>query len=36
MFVIGVPYFPGTEIEGASMLADSLADPAVALALGLP
>jgi HAD superfamily hydrolase (TIGR01509 family) len=35
MFVIGVPYFPGTEIEGASMLADSLADPAVARALGL-
>jgi HAD superfamily hydrolase (TIGR01509 family) len=35
MFVIGVPYFPGTEIEGTSMLADSLADPAVARALGL-
>jgi HAD superfamily hydrolase (TIGR01509 family) len=35
MFVIGVPYFPGTEIEGASMLADSLADAAVAQALGL-
>jgi HAD superfamily hydrolase (TIGR01509 family) len=35
MFVIGVPYFPGTEIEGASMLADGLADPAVARALGL-
>jgi HAD superfamily hydrolase (TIGR01509 family) len=35
MFVIGVPYFPGTEIDGASMLADSLADPAVASALGL-
>jgi HAD superfamily hydrolase (TIGR01509 family) len=36
MFVIGVPYFAGTEIPGASMLADSLADPAVASALGLP
>jgi HAD superfamily hydrolase (TIGR01509 family) len=35
MFVIGVPYFAGTEIPGASMLADSLADPAVASALGL-
>jgi HAD superfamily hydrolase (TIGR01509 family) len=36
MFVIGVPYFPGSEIAGASMLAESLADPAVARALGLP
>ena len=35
MFVIGVPYFAGTEIAGASMLADSLADRAVAQALGL-
>jgi HAD superfamily hydrolase (TIGR01509 family) len=35
MFVIGVPYFEGTEIAGASMLADSLADGAVATALGL-
>lgn len=35
MFVIGVPYFAGTEIPGASMLADSLAEPAVARALGL-
>ena len=35
MFVIGVPYFAGTEIAGASMLADTLADPAVARALGL-
>lgn len=36
LFVIGVPYFAGSEIPGASMLADSLADPAVARALGLP
>lgn len=36
MFVIGVPYFAGTEIAGASMLADSLADSSVARALGLP
>jgi HAD superfamily hydrolase (TIGR01509 family) len=35
MFVIGVPYFAGTEIAGAHMLADSLGDPAVAHALGL-
>jgi HAD superfamily hydrolase (TIGR01509 family) len=36
MFVIGVPYFAGTQIDGASMLADSLGDPSVARALGLP
>ncbi|HWF33181.1 MAG TPA: HAD family phosphatase [Solirubrobacteraceae bacterium] len=36
MFVIGVPYFAGTEIAGASMLAGSLAEPSVARALGLP
>jgi HAD superfamily hydrolase (TIGR01509 family) len=36
MFVIGVPYFAGTAIPGANLLADSLADPAVARALGLP
>jgi HAD superfamily hydrolase (TIGR01509 family) len=36
MFVIGVPYFAGTVIAGASLLADSLADHAVARALGLP
>ncbi len=36
MFVIGVPYFAGTTIPGANLLADSLADPAVARALGLP
>jgi HAD superfamily hydrolase (TIGR01509 family) len=35
MFVIGVPYFAGTPIAGASLLADSLDDPAVARALGL-
>jgi len=36
MFVIGVPYFAGTVIAGASLLADSLADHTVARALGLP
>ncbi len=36
MFVIGVPYFAGGELPGASLLADSLADEAVAQALGLP
>jgi HAD superfamily hydrolase (TIGR01509 family) len=35
IFVIGVPYFAGSEIPGASLLADSLADAAVARALGL-
>ena len=35
MFVIGVPYFAGSEIPGASMQADSLAEEAVAAALGL-
>jgi HAD superfamily hydrolase (TIGR01509 family) len=35
MFVIGVPYFAGSAIPGASMLADSLADERVAAALGL-
>jgi HAD superfamily hydrolase (TIGR01509 family) len=35
MFVIGVPYFAGSEIPGASMLADSLAEESVAAALGL-
>jgi HAD superfamily hydrolase (TIGR01509 family) len=35
MFVIAVPYFPDTVIEGASMTAGSLADPDVAAALGL-
>jgi HAD superfamily hydrolase (TIGR01509 family) len=36
LFVIGVPYFAGTAIPGASLLADSLADSTVARALGLP
>ncbi len=35
MFVIGVPYFAGSDIPGASLLAGSLADRAVARALGL-
>jgi HAD superfamily hydrolase (TIGR01509 family) len=35
MFVIGVPYFAGSDIPGASLLADSLADVQVARALGL-
>jgi beta-phosphoglucomutase-like phosphatase (HAD superfamily) len=35
MFVIGVPYFAGGELPGASLLADSLAAPVVAQALGL-
>jgi HAD superfamily hydrolase (TIGR01509 family) len=36
MFVIGVPYFAGAQLPGAGLLVDSLADPAVARALGLP
>jgi HAD superfamily hydrolase (TIGR01509 family) len=35
LFVVGVPYFPDTELPGSSLLADSLAAPAVAAALGL-
>ena len=35
MFVIAVPYFPGTPMEGASLAAPSLADPSVAAALGV-
>ncbi len=35
MFVIAVPYFPGTEIPGATLTAGSLADPEVHAALGL-
>jgi beta-phosphoglucomutase-like phosphatase (HAD superfamily) len=35
MYVIGVPYFAGEELPGSDLLADSLADPAVAHALGL-
>jgi HAD superfamily hydrolase (TIGR01509 family) len=35
MFVIAVPCFPDTEIEGASLAAGSLADSSVAAALGV-
>lgn len=35
MFVIGVPYFAGSEIPGASLLVESLGDGDVARALGL-
>jgi HAD superfamily hydrolase (TIGR01509 family) len=35
MFVIAVPYFPDTAIEGASLAAGSLADSSVAAALGV-
>ncbi len=35
MYVIGVPYFTGTQLPGCNLLAPSLADPAVARALGL-
>ena len=35
MFVIGVPYLPDTELPGSHLTAASLADPAVACALGL-
>jgi len=35
MYVIGVPYFTGTAIAGASMLADTLGDASVSRALGL-
>jgi HAD superfamily hydrolase (TIGR01509 family) len=35
MYVIAVPYFPGISIEGASLIAGSLADPNVAAALGV-
>jgi HAD superfamily hydrolase (TIGR01509 family) len=34
-FVIGVPYLPDTELPGSHLVAPSLADPAVARALGL-
>jgi HAD superfamily hydrolase (TIGR01509 family) len=36
LFVIGVPYFAGGELPGSDLLADSLADPSVAHALGIP
>jgi HAD superfamily hydrolase (TIGR01509 family) len=35
MFVVAVPYFADTAIEGASLSVDSLADPRVAEALGV-
>ncbi len=35
MYVIGVPYFAGGQLPGSDLLVDSLADPAVAAALGL-
>jgi HAD superfamily hydrolase (TIGR01509 family) len=35
MCVIGIPYFPGAQLPGCNLLAESLADPAVARALGL-
>jgi HAD superfamily hydrolase (TIGR01509 family) len=35
MYVVGVPYFAGGELPGSDLLVDSLADPAVAAALGL-
>jgi HAD superfamily hydrolase (TIGR01509 family) len=35
MYVVAVPYFPDAPIEGASLSADSLADPRVAEALGV-
>jgi hypothetical protein len=35
MYVIGVPYFAGALLPGSDLLAGSLADAAVARALGL-
>jgi HAD superfamily hydrolase (TIGR01509 family) len=35
LFVIAVPYFDDHELDGASLIAPSLADPSVAAALGL-
>jgi HAD superfamily hydrolase (TIGR01509 family) len=35
MYVIGVPYFTGTQLPGCDLLAPRLADPAIARALGL-
>jgi HAD superfamily hydrolase (TIGR01509 family) len=35
MFVIGVPYFAGTDLPGCDLIADSLADTQVCRALGL-
>jgi HAD superfamily hydrolase (TIGR01509 family) len=36
MYVIAIPYFPDLPIDGASLTAESLADPRVAEALGVP
>ncbi len=35
MYVVGVPYFAGSELPGSDLLVDSLAHPAVAVALGV-
>ncbi len=35
MYVVGVPYFAGSELPGSDLLVGSLADPAVAAALGV-
>jgi HAD superfamily hydrolase (TIGR01509 family) len=35
MFVVAVPYFPDLPIDGASLTVESLADPRVAVALGV-
>jgi hypothetical protein len=35
LFVVAVPYFADTAIDGASLTAGSLADPKVAAALGV-
>jgi HAD superfamily hydrolase (TIGR01509 family) len=35
MFVVGVPYFPDTELPGADLVAGSLGEPAVGRALGV-
>jgi HAD superfamily hydrolase (TIGR01509 family) len=35
LYIVAVPYFVGTSIEGAALTAHSLADPAVAAALGV-
>ena len=35
MYVVGVPYFADGLLPGSDLLVDSLADPAVATALGL-
>ena len=36
MFVIGVPYFPGASLPGATLMADRLDHPSIAAALSLP